>query len=388
MSVEQVAQLEELGLLKHRTEDKFTMGDVRGIGLMRDLQMSGLPLDGLAAEIRTGRLSLDFLDNPFFDKSSAFSNQTFEDVSASTGIPVDTLLVIPEAIGAAVRIPSDRMRVHELDIVPMIQAQVASGYSLPTVERGLRTMGDAVRRLSIAEADAFRRAVVDPVALQAGVQGSSISAAVGTATQRIMPTTDQALLAVYHGQQRHAWTAGIFENWEGVLAAAGLYDTAITPPAMCFLDITGYTRLTAERGDEAAAELARDLATLVQRTSMQHGGRAVKWLGDGVMLFFRQPGAGVLAALEMAQGVAAAGLPPAHVGLHAGQVVMQDGDYYGQTVNIASRIAEYARQGEVVVSQAVVDAAADFPLQFADLGDIELKGVTGTVRLHAARRSG
>ncbi len=67
---------------------------------------------------------------------------------------------------------------------------------------------------------------------------------------------------------------------------------------------------------------------------------------------------------------------------------MQDGDYYGQTVNIASRIAEYARQGEVVVSQAVVDSAEGFPLAFSDLGEIELKGVTGTVRLHVASQSG
>ena len=66
---------------------------------------------------------------------------------------------------------------------------------------------------------------------------------------------------------------------------------------------------------------------------------------------------------------------------------MQDGDFYGQTVNIASRIADYARQGEVVVSQAVVDSAGGAPVEFADLGEVELKGVTDTLRLHSARRS-
>ena len=106
----------------------------------------------------------------------------------------------------------------------------------------------------------------------------------------------------------------------------------------------------------AAAELAEQLGRLVQRASVQHGGRPVKWLGDGVMFFFPNPGPGVVAALEMVAGVAEAGLPPAHVGLHAGPVIFQEGDYYGQTVNVASRIAEYARPGEVVVSQEVVDA--------------------------------
>ena len=69
----------------------------------------------------------------------------------------------------------------------------------------------------------------------------------------------------------------------------------------------------------------------------------MKWLGDGVMFSFRDPGPGVVAALDMVEGVVAAGLPPAHVGLHSGPVVFQEGDYYGQTVNLASRIAEYAR---------------------------------------------
>ena len=69
----------------------------------------------------------------------------------------------------------------------------------------------------------------------------------------------------------------------------------------------------------------------------------MKWLGDGVMVYFRDPGSGVVAALELVDGVASAGLPPAHVGLHAGPVLFQQGDYYGGTVNLASRIAEYGR---------------------------------------------
>jgi adenylate cyclase len=156
---------------------------------------------------------------------------------------------------------------------------------------------------------------------------------------------------------------------------------------MCFLDITGYTRLTEERGDEAAAELAARLAGLVRRSSLEHGGTPVKWLGDGVMFYFREPGAAVLAALEMAEVVGSHGLPPAHVGIHAGPVVFQDGDYFGRTVNLAARIADYARPGEVLVSQEVVDAADRGPVAFTEIGPVELKGVPGTLRLHIAHRS-
>jgi len=155
---------------------------------------------------------------------------------------------------------------------------------------------------------------------------------------------------------------------------------------MCFLDITGYTRLSQERGDAAAADLATSLARLVERTSVKHGGRPVKWLGDGVMFSFPRPGPGVVAALEMVAGVADAGLPPAHVGLHAEPVVFQEGDYYGQTVNMAARIGDYARPGEVLVSQEVVDASGGSELAFREIGPVELKGVSGAMRLHAASR--
>jgi adenylate cyclase len=113
----------------------------------------------------------------------------------------------------------------------------------------------------------------------------------------------------------------------------------------------------------------------------------VKWLGDGVMFYFQDPGRSVLAALDMVEGVASHALPPAHVGIHAGPVVFQQGDYYGRTVNIAARIAEYARPGEVLVTQEVVDAADGTPVTFTEMGPVELKGVTGTLRLLAARRA-
>ena len=76
------------------------------------------------------------------------------------------------------------------------------------------------------------------------------------------------------------------------------------------------------------------------------------------------------------------------MGLHAGPVVFQEGDYFGQTVNVASRIAEYARPGEVLVSQEVVDAAQGAEATFTEIGPVDLKGVAGAIQLHSAHRSG
>ena len=133
-----------------------------------------------------------------------------------------------------------------------------------------------------------------------------------------------------------------------------------------------------------------DLNRLVSRTALSHAGRPVKWLGDGVMVHFNDPGLGVVAALDMRDGVDHVGLPPAHVGIHAGPVLFQEGDYFGRTVNMAARIADYARPGEVLVTGEVVRAAeaADARgVAFREIGPVELKGIEVAVTLHAAERA-
>jgi adenylate cyclase len=84
--------------------------------------------------------------------------------------------------------------------------------------------------------------------------------------------------------------------------------------------------------------------------------------------------------------VANQSLPPARVGIQAGPVVFQEGDYFGRTVNIAARIAEYARPSEVLVTDQVLDAADGTSVAFDEIGPVELKGVSGALRLHRAGR--
>src|SRR4030095_10084773 len=134
--------------------------------------------------------------------------------------------------------------------------------------------------------------------------------------------------------------------------------------------------------------LATSLAPLIPGSAREHDGQPVKWLGDGVMFYFPNPGDGVLAALDMVEGLPAAGLAPAPGGIHAGAGVFQEGDYSGRTVNIAARIAEYARPGEVLVSQEVVDATDLDGVEVTAIGPIELKGVSQPLSLHSVRRLG
>jgi adenylate cyclase len=300
-------------------------------------------------------------------------------------VPFELLKVVREAVGYAEPRPDDQIREDELSVVPAIQLQLSSGVRPIVIERWLRVCGDNLRRIAETETDWYTSEVVQPL-LEAGMTEAEMLEAQGDLGSRMAPLTEQALLGIYHGHQEHTWSKGFVEHVESALERAGLHSRLHRLPAVCFLDITGYTRLTEERGDEAAADLAARLATVVRRLSQEYGGQPVKWLGDGVMFFFPNPGQGVLAALDMVEGVATHALPPAHVGIHAGPVVFQEGDYFGRTVNIAARIAEYARPGEVLVSQEVAEATEGMAVTFTEIGPIELKGVAGTLALHSAHR--
>jgi class 3 adenylate cyclase len=380
--------LVEHGIITPDASGQLTKGDVFRAQMARTLETGGVPTEGLAAAIRDGRISLAFFDAQSYERFPLLSDETFQSLSNRTGLPVDLLMLIREAIGGAVPDPDDQVREDELAIVPVIESGLALGFTPVSIARRLRVLGDAMRRVAETAADAYRSDLTEPM-LAAGASNLEISA-IGTSAEslRLTQAMDDAVVAIWNAQAVRPWTADIIANIEKSMADAGLLTPANRPPAICFLDITGYTRITHERGDEAAADLADKLGTLVHRSTTKRGGRAVKWLGDGVMMHFREVGPAVLAALELVDGVASAGLPPAHVGIHAGPVLSQGGDYYGQTVNLASRIADYARPGEVLVTQEVVDEVSEIDAIFTAIGPAELKGVSGAIQLHAAHLAG
>ncbi|HEV8087092.1 MAG TPA: adenylate/guanylate cyclase domain-containing protein [Actinomycetota bacterium] len=378
-------RLRDLGIVPG-SGDTLSDADVRRALTARSLENAGISIDMLGDAIRSGTLNLDFLDSEAYERFSGLCDETFQQVSDRTGVSVETLMLIRESIGMAQPEPDDRMREDELEVVPFLQLQMEAGFRTPAVERLIRVTGDATRRISEQEAAWWRSEVIEP-AMAAGKGADEI--ANPEFSDKVTPLAERALLSIYHAQQAREWTANIIGGFEQLMAKAGIHSKLERPPAICFLDITGYTRLTQEMGDDAAAELAATVARLVQRNSLQHGGKTIKWLGDGVMFYFAHPGPGVRAALQMADAIPAAGLPPVHVGMSCGPVLFQEGDYFGQTVNLSARIADYARPGEVLVTRSVVDASDEADIGFREIGPVDLKGVAGSTELllaHLDRR--
>ena len=180
-----------------------------------------------------------------------------------------------------------------------------------------------------------------------------------------------------------------FDHVETALEEAGIRQRSPRGiEAVAFADLSGYTRLTEEAGDDVAASASLTLAQLVNEVAADHRGLVVKMLGDGVHFHFEDPGDAVRASLEMIDAVRPKGLPPAHVGVNAGPMIYDEGDYFGRTVNIAARIASQAAANQVFVGEDLVRNVEPAGFRVQRVGDFDLKGIARPVTLYEAVRDG
>src|SRR2546422_1079627 len=124
------------------------------------------------------------------------------------------------------------------------------------------------------------------------------------------------------------------------------------------MDLVGFTALTAEQGDDNAAEVALRLYARVRQLLPAHRGEEIKTIGDAMMIRCEDPARAVDLGLRIAEQIDDEhGFPPVRIGLHTGSAVCRDGDWYGSAVNVAARLCSAAGGGEVLVSEAAREAA-------------------------------
>ncbi len=147
-----------------------------------------------------------------------------------------------------------------------------------------------------------------------------------------------------------------------------------------FTDLEGFTNYTAKVGDAEAVELLKRHHRAVGPVIRSRGGHIVKRLGDGLLLSFPHPDAAVLAALELID------LSPdplrLRAGVHVGPAVVSHDDVMGHVVNVAARVTEEAKGGQVVVTDQVRELVADNPkIAFGRPKRTRLKGIPEPVVL-------
>jgi adenylate cyclase len=380
---ERVGRLVDLGLLAPGEDGQFPSSDVHVIQLMAAFEEAGIALEDVARGVAGGELSYPL---ELFMPEPVGTPETYAGLATALGSTPDLLRRLSRELGLP---PSDddRVRAEDAEMLSLILTKLDLADE-DDLSRFARLYGGSIQRLVTAGIQFFDRAVrerVDTFEHLSMDQRDQLTYEKGAGfselAQKLVPWL----------QRRHR-ERGVIEYLVG-RTESWLEERGITPPqprrpdAIAFLDLTGYTKLAEEQGDEAAAELASDLASVVQDAAQAHGGRAVKWLGDGVMFHFSNPAGAIRSGLELVRQTEEAMSVPARIGINAGAVIVQEGDYFGRTVNVASRIADYARPHEVLVSEEARLSAGNADVEFELVGDVPLKGVSNPVRLHRATRA-
>ena len=312
-------------------------------------------------------------------------DMTYEQLSAQEGVPLDLIQSLQEALGFAPPDPGDLVREGDRQLVRMVQTFIGAGAKEGPTLRLLRVYADSLRRVVKAEAELYESEIEQRLR-RSGRGERELLEFSERFGEQVIPSLERVLIDIYHRHRQHVWIEHSITHAEIALEQAGLFRKVPRPPAISFIDLTGYTRLTEERGDEVAARMASSLASLVEDISRRHGGTPIRWLGDGGMFHFKEPGPAVLSGLEMVESAPRAGLPPMHIGIHTGPVVFQDGDVYGRTVNLASRIASHAGAGQVMASEETAEGFRGGGVRFEPIGPVSLKGVSKPVPLYQALR--
>jgi class 3 adenylate cyclase len=182
--------------------------------------------------------------------------------------------------------------------------------------------------------------------------------------------------------------ARAIEREQPAFAVAPAPDGTVT---IMFSDIEDSTVLTERLGDQRWQELLRQHDALVRSRVDAHAGFVVKHLGDGFMVAFQSARHAVECAVAIQQTFAEEGVLPepvrVRIGLHAGEAVRQDGDFFGKNVVVASRVAAKAQGGEVLVSsvlRSLVESSLDAGI-FGPARDVQLKGLEGSHTLYPLR---
>ena len=373
-----------IGILKPGRPEAFGFADVFRVNMVAALVEGGFTRGQVEWAVAEGHLNLDRVEEYLPLEPGPRSDRTFAEFMSGAGPRARLLPGVYVALGLPQPDPSSRIHADEEEWLQRFLEGWSLAPSDETLIRAARLIAEGTRMATLGWGELLDEQVVRP-AQERLYRGEierfpeDVRRAFATLVG-LQPLMMRWLMERYLEQRI---VGSLAEGFEQFFASRNMTPPPgpAGPPAVVFVDLSGYTRLTEERGDETAVRFATTLQREADAVASANGGRLVKLLGDGAMLCFPDAERGLDAALALVRALSVDGSLQAHAGVHAGPVIERDLDLFGRTVNLASRIADAAGPGEVLVSEAVA-AAVDKPaLRFERSDRARLKGITEPVSL-------
>ena len=346
------------------------------------LRARGHSLDEIKRASDNGQLASGPIENLL---SAAEGRHTISDAERVSGLEADLIAQIYATMGLG-DLSEKGVTDEDLQMMRYAAAVLSAGFPLPAFMQLMRVYGQVIAQIADAEVRLIHLYVHEPL-MRAGVASVDIAEEMEGLTREVLPFAAPFMNYLHGRLLANFVEQDMIGHMEADLGVDALEEGRLRV-AVAFADLAGYSRLTDERGDEAGLGAVERFAQAVAE-SLPVDARVIKMLGDEVMVIGSDPAAMALWAVELQSG-SAPGDPPARIGIHYGEALYRDGDYYGGEVNRAARVVARASGGEVLVTRSVVDMAAGVDgLEFHRIGEVRLKGFSEPTELFtAAARSG
>jgi adenylate cyclase len=372
-----IEELARVGILSPGPDNTFDASDLATARLAFSFEASGITLEDLGAATTSGLLPQ--LSRLVLGEPVGLRAQSHAQVAQELGLNPDLSGRFLEALGLPEVEPDAPIRDDDAELLEFGAAATGAGLPEETVLRTLRVFAEHLDRMAEHQRALFRSDVQDRM-IASGVPRAQMLEESAEIRRQLVDLGFRTSFLIHRRLLERQQFENTSEQLEMLFDELGLRRrTDHAPEAIVFVDLSGFTRLTEEQGDELAAERSRELANVVRTAAGRTRGRVIKLLGDGAMLHFASATdavAGAAAVIELAR---LGGLPAARAGVTAGALIRRDGDYFGHTVNLASRICDAADAGTVTATREVADLTPQ--LSWTPIGEAILKGVPEPVAL-------
>lgn len=376
--VETLREWLALGILGSEGLEVFTRADVERVRLIQFLLRRGISVGEIVRAHQEEDLLARYLQMIF--PTGIHPTYTLREAAEILGADFDAVRRLWEASGLS----EQGDLVYEEDLQALRAFRVAEAAGLPeeALVQLARVYADALGRVAEVESRLFHFYVHDRLRAN-GLAGRDLIAAGVVSGDQMTPLVEPAILYFHRkGRQRSAREDAVMYLHD----VRGSEDDEVPGRlrvAIVFVDLASFTQLTDAMGDQAAAQVIERFSQLVRETVKQSEGRVVKQIGDGFMLVFPQPLAAVTCALEIERrAVGESHFPAVRSGIHCGHVLYREGDYLGNTSNVAARLAAEAGRHQVLVSAAVREEVGSLPdAELVSLGKRRFKGLMDEIEV-------
>ena len=306
------------------------------------------------------------------------ATHTAREIEADTGLSARTLVRTRRLQGLPEPGPDDRVFSDtDVEAARATKLFLDAGFAEESINEITAVLGEGMARLAATITAAFLQTF-----LRKGDSEQEVAQRFAELAEQLTPATAPILISGFNAQLRASVQRGVLGRAElDSGERAGQQQLAV-----CFADLVGFTRLGAEVEVNELGTVAGRLGRLAA-AAVEPPVRLIKTIGDAAMFVSPDPGAMVAVALSLVDAVAGAELPSLRAGIAFGPATDRAGDYFGNSVNLASRVTGAARPSSVLCTREVHDACPE-AFDWSSAGRHRLKGVSRPVALYRARRLG